>query len=213
MLLLTLDWKKRIKSLAGKLTFHVKFKPVKANRQLTFWRAAVAAAKAFLPRVLNIKLIEQLINTPLKRRRRVFHLMAGKGSDCFCRKQRKPLKTAAGWSREIGKWGGSTGNVKWKMGWRWPEEVIKASRSTWNYEVEKLIQRQVENFELSIMWKAKSSAKEMGKWKWKWKWKWDFCPACIFQFMCSSSAVSYTRVINDGRDANQPPIQRGKREK
>lgn len=44
-------------------------------------------------------------------------------------------------------------NGKCKMG----REVIKASRSTWNYEVEKLIQRQDENFELSIKWKAKSA--------------------------------------------------------
>lgn len=52
-------------------------------------------------------------------------------------------------------------------------DVIKASESTWNYEVEKLIQRQVEKFELSIMWKAASWQHENeneheNEWKSRW---------------------------------------------
>lgn len=87
--------------------------------------------------------------------------------------------------------------------WSW-EINSAASRKVWTFNY-------VESSELAT-WKWKRT------WKWalKWDWEWEraeentggvemrmglcfFTAECsTFQFMCSSGAVSYTRVINDG---------------
>lgn len=140
------------------------------------WREEGGGMKKMRSRqLLNIKLIEQLIKTPSSSRssntwRDAAHraqeqqealsrAQRSSGWDCECNKRsnRKQRTIEDSWS---------TGWLTdWKTarltGWLSDEatvwkDVIKASESTWNYEVEKLIQRQVEKFELSIMWKAAS---------------------------------------------------------
>lgn len=91
--------------------------------------------------------------------------------------------------------------------WSW-EINSAASRKVWTFNY-------VESSELAT-WKWKRTWKWALKWDWEWEWEWEraeentggvemrmglcfFTAECsTFQFVCSSGAVSYTRVINDG---------------